>query len=144
MTRFLLAGAAALATMTGAAMAQSTGQTTTQQATTLTNPATLANPAGAPVTVSSAASAGNAVHSDGDQTATRGATSIDSSGNKTETTVTNTSYPLTGMITTTKKTTKVANGVATETTTTTHTYPPSAMIPPQVSTATRTYVAGTK
>jgi hypothetical protein len=138
MTRFLLAGAVTLATMTGAAMAQSTGQTTTQQATTFTNPA------GAPVTVSSAATAGNAVHSDGDQTATRGAAWTDSSGNKTDTTVTNTSYPLTGMITTTKKTTSVVNGVATETTTTTHTYPPSAMIPPQVSTSTRTYVAGTK
>ena len=138
MTRFLLAGAVTLATTTGAAMAQSTGQTTTQQATIL------ANPAGAPVTVSSAATAGSAVHSDGDQTATRGAVSTDSSGNRTETTVTNTSYPLTGMITTTKKTTSVVNGVATETTTTTHTYPPSAMIPPQVSTATRTYVAGAK
>ena len=141
MTRFLLAGAAALATMTGAAMAQSPGQAATQLTTTYTR---YTSPAPGPVIVSSAASAGSAVHADGDQLATRGATSIDSAGNKTETTVTNTSYPLTGMITTTRKTTSVANGVATETTTTTHTYPPSAMIPPQVSTATRTYVVGTK
>jgi hypothetical protein len=138
MTRFMLAGVVPLAMMTGAAMAQSTGQTTTQQTTRLSNPTAV------PTTVSSAATAGSALHSDGDQTATRGATSIDSSGNKTETTVTNTSYPLTGMITTTKKSTSVVNGVATETTTTTHTYPTSAMIPPQVATATRTYVAGTK
>ena len=80
------------------------------------------------------------MRADGDQTATRAASSTDSSGDKTETTITNTSYPLTGMITTTKKTTHIVNGIATETVTVTNTYPPSAMIPPQVSTATRTYV----
>jgi hypothetical protein len=138
MTRFLLAGAAALATMTGAAMAQSSAQSTTQETTTISQPAA------APVTVSSSATAGSALRSDGDQTATWGASSIDSSGGKTETTITNTSYPLTGMITSTKKTTHIVNGVATETVTITNTYPPSAMIPPQVSTATRTYVDSTR
>jgi hypothetical protein len=143
MTRFLLAGAAALVTMTGAVMAQSpapqsAGQTSTQETTTIVSPAT------APLTVSSSATAGSAVRADGDQTATRGTSSSDSSGGKTETTITNTSYPLTGMITTTKKTTHVVNGIATETVTITNTYPPSAMIPPQVSTATRTYVVSTQ
>jgi len=138
MTRFLLVGAAVLATMTGAALAQSSGQTATQETTTITQPAA------APVTVSSSATTGSAVRSDGDQTATRGSAFTDSSGDKTETTITNTSYPLTGMITTTKKTTRVVNGVATEIVTTTNTYPPSAMIPPQVSTATRTYVVGAR
>jgi len=138
MTRFLLAGAAALATMTGAAMAQASGQTTTQETTTVSQPAV------APVTVSSSATTGSAVRSDGDQTATRAASSTDSAGDKIETTITNTSYPLTGMITTTKKTTHIVNGIATETVTITNTYPPSAMIPPQVSTATRTYVVSAR
>ena len=142
MTRILLAGAAAFITMTGAALAQSAAQTTTQE-TTIEQPAT-APVAVPPATVSSSETSGSAVHSDGDQTATRGTSFTDSTGARTETTVTNTSYPLTGMITTTKKSTSVVNGIATETVTTTHTYPPSAMIPPQVSTATRTYVAGTK
>jgi hypothetical protein len=139
MTRFLLAGAAVLATMTGAALAQSSGQTATQETTTITQPAAVA-----PVTVSSSETNGSAVRADGDQTATRGSAFTDSSGAKSETTITNTSYPLTGMITTKKTTTSVVNGIATETVTTTNTYPPSAMIPPQVSTATRTYVVGTK
>jgi hypothetical protein len=137
MTRFLLAGAAALATMTGVAMAQSPGQSATTQQTTTT---TQAVPS--PWTVSSKATLGNAVHADGDRTASAGASSVDSAGNKTNTTVTNTSYPLTGMITTTKKTTNVVNGVATETTTITNTYPPQANAAPQVTTTTRTYTVG--
>ncbi len=71
-----------------------------------------------------------------------GASAVDSAGNKTNTTITNTSYPLTGMITTTKKTTSVVNGVATETTTITNTYPPQANAAPQVTTTTRTYTVG--
>jgi hypothetical protein len=73
-----------------------------------------------------------------------GSYSRDSAGNASETTITNTSYPLTNMITTTKKTTYIANGVATETVTTTNTYPASSMMPPTVTTATRTYVVGAK
>ena len=137
MTRFLLTGAAALATMTGAAMAQSSGQTTTQD-TTITRPAV------APVAVSSSATTGNAVRADGDQTATSATSSTDSAGNKTETAITNTFYPLTGMITITKKTTRVVNGTATETVTATNTCPPSTNILPQVSTATRTYAVREK
>src|SRR5258708_29634684 len=108
MTRFLLAGVAALATMTGAAMAQS-GQTTIQNTTTITRPAVT------PVIVSSSATTGTAVQADGDQTATSSFASADSTGSRTETTITNTSYPLSAMITTTRKTTRVENGIATET-----------------------------
>jgi hypothetical protein len=132
MTRFLLAGAAALATMTGAAMAQSS--TTTQETTTVA-------PSVAPGVVSNSQTIGSAVHADGDQTATSASSHTDSAGNKTVTTITNTSYPLTGMITSTKKTTNIVNGIATETVTTTNTFPPSYNRPPEVTTATRTYVA---
>jgi hypothetical protein len=138
MTRFLLAGATALATMTGVAMAQSPGQATvTQQTTTYTQPT-------APMIVSSAATNGTAVRSDGDQTATSGVSSANSVGDRDMTTVTNTSYPLAPYITTTQTNTRVANGVATETVTTTHTYPSWAGIPPQVSTTTRNYVVGSR
>jgi hypothetical protein len=136
MTRFLLAGAIALVTITGAAMAQSPNQDSTTQETT-----TITQPAASPRVVSSTATTGTATQSDGDQTATSASTSADSAGNKTQTTVTNTSYPLTGMLTSTKKVTQIVNGVATETITTTNTFPASSMRPPEVTTATRTYVA---
>jgi len=140
MTRFLLAGAAALGMMTGVAMAQSSsGRTTTTEDTTTITPAYQA-----PWTTSNSATNGTAVRPDGDQTATSGSSSTDSSGNTTETTVTNTTYPLTGMITSTKKTTHIVGSVATETVTTTNTYPPSAMGVPQVTTSTRTYIVGVK
>jgi hypothetical protein len=136
MTRFLLAGAIALVTITGAAMAQSPNQDSTTQETT-----TITQPAASPRVVLSTATTGTATQSDGDQTATSASTSADSAGNKTQTTVTNTSYPLTGMLTSTKKVTQIVNGVATETITTTNTFPASSMRPPEVTTATRTYVA---
>jgi hypothetical protein len=140
MTRLLLAGAAALGMMTGAAMAQSSsGLTTTTEDTTTVTPAYQA-----PTTTSSSATNGTAVRPDGDQTATVGSSSTDSDGNRTETTITNTSYPLTGMITSTRKTTRIVGSVATETVTITNTYPPSAMGAPQVTTSTRTYIVGTK
>ena len=47
---------------------------------------------------------------------------MDSAGNKTVTTITNTSYPLTSMLTETRKTTRIAGGVATETTTIPNTF----------------------
>jgi hypothetical protein len=139
MTRFLLAGAAALATLSGTAMAQSGGPgSTTQETTTITQPAV------APVITSNTVTNGSAVHSDGDQTAMAGTAFSNSAGNKTETTITNQSYPLTGMITTTRKTTRIVNGVATETVTTTNTFPPWANAAPQSSTTTRTYIVGSR
>jgi hypothetical protein len=136
MTRYLLAGAAALGMMTGAAVAQTSSSETT---TTTTTPAVVA-----PVTVSTSSSIGRAAMADGDQTATNSSTSRDSNGNVIETTITNQSYPLTGMVTTTKKTTHIVNGVATETTEMTNTYPASTMRQPEVTTSTRTYTVGSR
>jgi hypothetical protein len=48
------------------------------------------------------------------------------------------------MVRTTRTSTSVVNGVATEIVTTTDTYPPWSEIPPQVKTATRTYVVGSR
>jgi hypothetical protein len=132
MTRFLLAGAAALGVMSGAAMAQTS---TSETVTTTTSPL----PPPLPVTVSSSSTTGGAVLPDGDQTSTSGTSSVDSSGNRTETSITNTSYPLSAMITTTRKTTRISNGQATETTTVTNTWPAAYGRPPDVATSTRTY-----
>ena len=135
MTRFLLAGAAAFGMMTGAAMAQmSTSDTTISTTTTTPVPV-------APVTTTAGTTVGNAVLPDGDQTSTKGTSYIDNNGVKTETTITNQSYPLSNMIMQTKKTTTIANGVATETTTMTTTYPGTANAP-VVTSATRTYQVG--
>ena len=135
MTRILLASTASLAILTCGAMAQST---TTQESTSTTSSYSR------PVNVSSSGKNVNAVQSDGDQTAARGTSATESNGDKTYTTVTNKSYPLTGMITTTRKTTHVVNGTATVTTTTTNTYPPANHMAPQVTTTTRSYAVGTK
>ena len=75
---------------------------------------------------------------DGDQTATNSASARDIDGGTTETSITNTTYPLTSVLTTTKTTKHIVNGVVTETVETTYTYPPSYMRPPSVTTATRT------
>jgi len=139
MTRFLLAGAAALGLMTGAAVAQSSGHSSTIEQTT-----TIMPPVSGPSTATQSTSIARGATPDGDQTATAAASSGDSSGATTGTTITNTSYPLNNVIRTTKTTTTVANGVATETVTTTDTYPASYMREPSVAVATRTYVVGAK
>lgn len=142
MTRLLLAGAAALGLMTNAAMAQSWGHSSTTEETTTTTPVA------APWTASTATTTGQSVKDDGRQTLSAGASSADGAGKKTETTITNTSYPLTDMITTTRTTVETSNGVATETVVTTQTYPPSPRhpggTPPVQTTATRSYVVGAK
>jgi hypothetical protein len=87
---------------------------------------------------------GRSFHPDGDQSATSTTTSRDSNGNVTKVTITNTTYPLTGMITSTKTTTHIVNGVANETTETTNTYPSSTLRKPEVMTTTRSYVVSEK
>jgi len=126
MTRFLLAGAAALGLMSGAAMAQSTTSTSTTTTTTMPSP---------PVTVSTMKSSGHATETDGDKTASVAVGSRDSAGNAMETSVTNKTYPLTDQITSVKKEQHTVNGVTTETVTTTRTYPHVVGrpdVPPQV------------
>jgi hypothetical protein len=148
MTRILLAGTAALGLMTGAVMAQSaiTTITTTNTGTpvggTLTAPVVTAPMVvPGPVIVSGSATNGHSVTDDGDQHFVAGTKTRDSAGNTSETTITNTSYPLTDMITSTRKTTNVSNGVATETTVTTNSFP-SGRAPSTTSTSTRTYAVG--
>jgi opacity protein-like surface antigen len=142
MKRFLLASASALGLMTNAAMAQSSGHSsTTEETTTIT-------PTAAPWTTSTGKTNGQSVKDDGRQSLSNGSSSSDSGGKKTETTITNTSYPLTDLITTTRTTVETSNGVATETVTTTQTYPPSPRhpsgTPPVETTTTRSYVVGAK
>jgi hypothetical protein len=133
-TRFLLGSAAAFSLLTGTAPAQ-----TPASATTITPSVS------APVTISSTANTANSVRPDGDQTSMSGTASRDSSGKSTETTITNTSYPFSNLITTTRKTTNIVNGVATETVTTTQTYPPgTATVAPMVTTTTQSRAADTK
>jgi hypothetical protein len=134
MTRFLLAGAAALGMVASAAMAQTS--TSTSQTTTTTTPS-------APVTISSGSTVGQSVTSDGVRTVTGGMSSKDSAGTASETTISNRTYPLSNMVTTTKKTTDIRNGVAVETETTTNAYPPgTATVPPVVTTTTKTSKVG--
>src|SRR5580698_8389767 len=129
MTRILLAGTAACGLLAGAAMAQ----TSTSVITTTSTP-TLA----APVTISSGASTGSAVRSDGDRISSSSTSLKDSNGEATETTISNTSYPFSNLITTTKKTTSTVNGVTTETETTTQAYPPgTSTVAPTVTTTSR-------
>jgi len=113
MTRFLLAGAAALGMMTGAAVAQTSTTTTT----------TVIPPASPPMVTTDTRVSGHSVKPDGDQTATAGIVSRDAYGNVSGSTTTNTSYPFTDMITSTTKSLNTVNGVTTETVGTTHSYP---------------------
>jgi hypothetical protein len=137
MTRYLLAGVAALGMMTSAAIAQTSTTTTT----------TVAPSFPAPVTVGTS-EVGVTAGGDGRITLLNGSASKDSSGKTIEVTNTSTSYPLTDLITTTKKTVEIINGVATETVTTSQSYPPSPRhpggVPPVETTTTRTYVVGAK
>jgi hypothetical protein len=89
-----------------------------------------------PVTVANSVSAGSAVAADGRKTLSDGSSSTDSSGNSTSTTISTTSYPLSNLITTTRKTTTIVNGVPKETITTTQAYPNSST-PPDVTTVTK-------
>ena len=132
MTRLLLAGTGALSLMASAAMAQM------MQTTTTVTP----SPA-VPTIVSSTASVGQSVTPDGVMTLSNTSVARDSTGKTTETTNSSTSYPLSSMITTTRKVVDVKYGVATETVTTRNAYPsPNATIPPQVTTTVRTYKVG--
>jgi hypothetical protein len=136
MTRVFLAGAVALGTMTGAALAQSPPETSTTQVTTSTAVPLIV----APVTGTSSSTTGHSVLPDGRQTSFSGTSTRDSNGDTTETTITNTSYPLSNLITTVKRTTETHNGVAVETVTTTQAYPPgTSTIPPTVTTTTSTH-----
>jgi hypothetical protein len=139
MTRYLLAGAAVFSMLSGAAMAQSSGHSSTTEETTTITPAALP-----PVTTSSSSTTGRGATADGDQTSTAGTSSTDANGVRTETVVTNKSYPLTNMITTTRTTTVTNNGVATETVTTTNTYPAAEKNPPETTSVTRVYIVGAK
>jgi hypothetical protein len=133
MTRLLLAGTGALSLMASAAMAQMMQTTTT---TVTPSPAV-------PTIVSSTASVGQSVTPDGVMTLSNTSVARDSTGKTTETTNSSTSYPLSSMITTTRKVVDVKDGVATETVTTRNAYPsPNATIPPQVTTTVRTYKVG--
>ena len=116
MTRFLLAGAAALGMMTAAAMAQSGATSSTSETTTTTVPA-------APTITTTTKTTGHATEADGDRTATAAVGYRDSAGNATHETVTNKTYPLTNQITTVKKSRQTVNGVTTETVQTTQTFP---------------------
>jgi hypothetical protein len=130
MTRFLLTGAAALAMMTGAAMAQ-----TTTSETTTTSTSTVSPPV-APVTITNSQTTGSAVTADGVKTSTTGLGARDSTGQAAETTVSTRTYPLTDLVTTTKKTVETKNGVGMETVTTTQAYPASPARPAPVVTTT--------
>jgi hypothetical protein len=139
MKSFLLAGAAALGMMTGSALAQSSGHSSTTAQTTTVTPSVAA-----PSTTIYSSSVGQGATADGDQTASSAWSSTDSSGSRTDTVVTNKTYPLSDMITTTRTTTVTTNGVAAETVATTNTYPARYNRPPETSTATRTYVVVAK
>jgi len=114
MTRYLLAGAAALGLVTSAATAQTAMSTSTT--TTTVTPSV-------PVTVQTMRTNASATEADGDKTVSAGVGSRDSAGNENKTTVTNKTYPLTNLITSVKKEQHTVNGVTTETVTTTETYP---------------------
>ena len=138
MTRFLLASATALATMTGVAMAQSPGQATTvQQTTTYTQPTT-------PTVVSSGVTNGTAVRSDGDQTASSGVSSANSAGDRTMTTVTNTTYPLAPYVRTTPDQYARCEWCCDRDCNDHRHLPGLGRNPPQVSTTTRNYVVGSR
>jgi hypothetical protein len=120
----MLAGAAALGLMTGAATAQTSTSTST---TTIT-------PVSPPVTVSTSQSSERAVTSEGVKTVTGGATTSTSTGQMAGTTISTTTYPLSNMVTTTKKTIQMVNGQPMETTTITHAYPGEPTPPPDTVT----------
>lgn len=129
MTRILLAGAAALGMTAGVAMAQSTSSTST---TTTYTP---------PVTTSTSSLSGAAITSDAVKTSTVGSGFTDASGNTSKTTISTTTYPLTDLITTTKKVTTMDNGVAKETVTTTQEYPAGPYrMQPIITSTTETHV----
>ncbi len=117
MTRFLLAGAAALGMMTATAMAQNGSMSSSSETTTTTTVPS------APVITTTTKTTGHATRVDGDRTATAAVGYKDSAGDATKETITNTTYPLTNQITTVKKTRQTVNGVTTETVQTTQTYP---------------------
>jgi hypothetical protein len=147
MTRLLLAGAAALGMMTVASMAQTNAptQTGSQQAVSTSVSPALPPPGSGPVTISSGANTENALKKDGDLTSASGTVARDTAGNTTETSVTNTTYPFSNMITTTKKAATTVNGVTTENVTTTQAFPNSAAMPappPMTSTQTTVKPAG--
>jgi hypothetical protein len=138
MIRYLMAGAAALGLLSGAATAQTS---TTEQTTTTTAPA----PSMAPMTVTNTKTTENKVSSEGVRTLTNGMESTDNSGYTTKTEYSSQTYPLSPIVTTTKKTTTVNDGVATETTTRTDAYPPgTSALPPTTTTTTRTYAVGAR
>src|ERR1700722_7719209 len=134
MTRFLLAGTAACGLLAGAAMAQ----TSTSVITTTSTPTLAAPTLVAPESVTSGASTGNAVRSDGDRISSSSTSFKDSNGEATAPRASNTSYPFSNLITTTKKTISTVNGVTTETETTTQAYPPgTSTVAPTVTTTSR-------
>jgi hypothetical protein len=142
MTRFLLAGAAALGMMSGAAMAQSSGYSSGSSTTVETTSVTPS--VSSPWVVTSSSTVGRGATADGDQTATSAWSSRDGYGNTRQTTITNTSYPLTNMIMTNEKTTTFVNGMATERVIVTTSYPPPDTRPPVVMSSTRSYMIGQK
>jgi hypothetical protein len=140
MTRYLLASAAALGMLTGAAIAQTaTSESSSSSDTSITTPSVMY----APVPVTTDRVTGTAVLQDGDRTETKGVTVKVPDGQQASTTITTKSYPFSNMITTITKTTRVNNGVATEEETTSNAYPGSGD-PPQVMKTTRTYEVGAR
>ena len=134
MKNLLLAGAAALGMMTTTAMAQAVTKESTSE-TTMTMPYY-----SSPVSSSVSVTTGRGATPDGDQTAFADTAWRDNNGTMTDIRITNTSYPLTAMITTERKTTIVSNGVASESLVFTSNYPPSWNAAPTVTTTARTYV----
>jgi hypothetical protein len=136
MTRYLLASAAALGMLTGAAMAQTaTSESSTD--TTITAPTVMY----APVPVTTDRTVGTAVLQDGDRTDTKGVAVKVPDGQMAATTITTKSYPFSNMITTITKTTRVNNGVATEEETQSSAYPGMNDAPTVMKTS-RTYQVG--
>lgn len=138
MTRYLLAGAAALGMLTGAAMAQ-TATSESSSDTTTTSPSVTY----APVPFTTDRTVGTAVLQDGDRTNTKGVSVKVPDGQQASTTITTKTYPFSNMITTITKTTRVNNGVATEEETDSSAYPGSTDAPTVMKT-TRTYQVGAR
>ncbi len=142
MTRLLLASAAALGMLTGAAMAQSAtsdSSSSSSSSTTITTPSVMY----APVPVTTDKTVGTAVLQDGDRTDTKGVSVKVPDGQMASTQITTKTYPFSNMITTITKSTRINNGVATEQETDSSVYPGSGDAP-LVTKSTRTYQVGSE
>lgn len=137
MKNLLLAGAAVLGMMTTTAMAQTVTKKSTSE-TTMTMVPSYSNPISSSVTVTT----GRGATADGDQHAWADTTWRDYNGTAGDIRIVNTTYPLTGNITSARTTTITSNGVASQSVIFTTNFPPSENAAPTVTTMARTYVVG--